>query len=233
MAIQQISMRSSGGGDRFYEYLERQATVAHAGASAFSVATERPPTGEPNRDVGSSFEDEAEMLLQGMEDLLTRVWFTPLDREDLHALSSKLDALLGRTLHAVRARDVLGIDAPTDAMQRLGEILLACTERITTTLRALRAREYASLLLVTRDVMALRRDATVVFEKAVQGLTAPRAEELQPRERQASYREPSDSDDRVERRIVRDTTMLEELHRAIDQSRVVAELLAYLAVKQG
>lgn len=230
MALQQILMRMSGGGDRFYDYLQRQATVAHAGASAFSVSSQRAPSGEPEQDVVGPFEDEAEMLLRGMEDLLTRVWFTPFDREDLHTLSSKLDALLGRTLHAVRARDLLGIDAPTDAMKRLGEILLACTERIDTALQALRAREYSSLLLVTRDVRALRRDATAVFEEAVQGLTAG---ELLPQERQASYREPSDSENVVARRIVRDTTMLEELDRAIDQSRVVAELLTYLAVKLG
>lgn len=220
----------SGSQRRFFDVLDRQASAAHDGATTFSALLATPERVAESLAALEPLENEAERIIRSMEDSLTGAWFTPIDREDIHRLSSTLDSLLARTLDVVRARDMVGAASTNAYLPKLGAILLACTAKINAALRELREARYGEVLSVVRDLRALRRDALAVLEEGVRGLTGEG--QLSADDESASYRRSADPDEDA-RRLVRDLMMLEELDFAIDQTRAVADVLAFVAVKEG
>lgn len=116
--------------DHFYTFLERQAVVAHDGAVALSAFVEG--NGPMVRDAVQDFEHQGDSIVHEMEEALARTFVTPIDREDLHSLSTTIDDILDRTNSAARACALFGIERPSEAMTKLMAVLVKCTEVLRT-----------------------------------------------------------------------------------------------------
>src|ERR1700761_6805182 len=101
--------------DHFYDFLERQAIVAHKAPVCLRAFGE----GEVSRvrEAVQILEHDGDKIVHEMEEALARTFVTPIDREDLQKLSSELDGVLDLTNGAIRACVLLGVDKPTDAMK--------------------------------------------------------------------------------------------------------------------
>ena len=198
--------------DHFYDYLERQAKAAHEGAKAMSKFSNG-TSAEEARDAVQKIEHEGDKIVHEMEEALAKTFVTPIDREDLQALSSELDTVLDLTNAAIRACVMLGVEKPTEPMKKLIEIIVRCTATINEAMPKLRKHQYAEIVTCARELRKIEKEADVVYRDAISKLF---------------------KDSTVDAKVLsREKTVLEDLENAIDQADSIADTLANLAVKHG
>lgn len=199
--------------DHFYDYLERQAAAASAGAKALARLHEPGVTVAAVRDAVQAHEHEGDKVVHEMEDALARTFVTPIDREDLQRLSAQLDDVLDLANGTARACVLYGVERPTAPMLALVDLLGKATRLLEEAMPKLRRHQYAELMEAARAVRQVEKDADAIFRDAISAL----------------FR-----DDAVDaRRMLREKEVLEDLENAIDQCEHVGETLANLAVKHG
>jgi uncharacterized protein len=197
--------------DHFYTFLERQAVVAHDGAVALSIFTEG--NGPMVRDAVQDFEHLGDSIVHEMEEALARTFVTPLDREDLHSLSTTIDDILDLTNGAARACTLFGVERPSEPMTKLMLLLVKCTEVLKSAMPKLRAHAYAEIMEEVKAVKALEKEGDRIYRDAVSAL----------------FRDPA-IDAKV---LLREKGVLEDLENAIDSCEEAAERLTNLSVKHG
>ncbi len=198
--------------DHFYEFLERQASVARDAAKALLGFKEGKPTDGVRADV-QSLEHKGDKIVHEMEDALAKTFVTPIDREDLQKLSSELDDILDLTNGAVRAAALYGIDKPTEPMLELMDVLLRSTRTLAKAMPNLRKHDYQAVMEASRATRKLEKEGDSIFREAVSAL----------------FHDPSIDP----KRLMREKEVLEDLEEAIDHCETVANTLANLAVKHG
>jgi uncharacterized protein Yka (UPF0111/DUF47 family) len=148
-----------------------------------------------------------------MEDALARTFVTPLDREDLHRLTSQLDDIIDLMNLSARACTLYQLDRPTTAMLQIMERLEVGTRLIAEAVPRLRKHEYEALIEDCRKVRAIEKEADVIYRNAIAELFA---------------RPSIDARD-----LIKQKEALDDLENAVDHCDDVADLLANLAVKHG
>jgi len=197
--------------DHFFEFLEAQADAAHAGAIALARFKEGASTTEV-RDAVLEIEHEGDHIFHQMEEALAKTFVTPIDREDLHKLSTELDDILDLANGAIRAASLYGVEKPTEPMKALMDSLVECTGVLKGAIPHLRKHRYAAITEATRTLRKLEKDADTVFREAVSALFHNGVEA---------------------KTILREKQVLEDLENAIDACEQLGETLAHLAVKHG
>ncbi len=213
MALQAIVRWLLPREDHFYSLVESQAAACES--AAIALARSKDPSTKPEdiRDAVQVIEHYADDLVRQMEDALARTFVTPLDREDLHKLSSELDDVVDLTNLAARAAVLYGVSRPTEPMQKLMDCLVTCTGILKAALPKLRSHQYSDLLDDVRKLRALEKEADGVFRAAVSQL----------------FKDPA-VDAKV---LLREKEVLEDLEDAVDHCDAVAGTLANIAVKHG
>jgi uncharacterized protein len=198
--------------DHFFDYVEAQGALCLEAAQALATFKDGKPP-EVVRDMVQEVEHKADDYVRKMEDALARTFVTPIDREDLHKLSSELDDVVDLTNLAARACAVYGVRKVTPAMSTLIDLLVQCTAAIKDALPHLRKHEYEKLIEGGRSLRQLEKDADVVFRAEVSKLFT--SSEIDAKE------------------LLRQKEVLEDVERAVDHCDNVADLLSNLAVKNG
>jgi uncharacterized protein Yka (UPF0111/DUF47 family) len=222
MGIQEVIRWFMPKEDHFYGFLEQQARAAHEGAKALAKFATNGTTALEARDAVQKIEHEGDKLVHEMEEALAKTFVTPIDREDLQALSSELDTILDLTNGAIRACVMLGVDKPTDAMRQLIEIIVLCTAKIDEAMPKLRKHQYNEIVDVARELRKIEKEADGIYREAISALF--RSDSAGGPVRQGA------ADARV---LIREKTVLEDLENAVDQCDSIADTLANLAVKHG
>jgi hypothetical protein len=198
--------------DRLYGLLEKQAEYAHAAAKALAKLT----TGSSAAEVGKLVQQEehaGDKLVHEIEEALARTYVTPIDREDIHALAVEIDDVTDSTNQAARACELLGVEAPTEAMTAMIRMLLRTTEELASMVPKLRTRDYAGIFAAKARIRGLEKEADQVHRGAVSHLFK--------------------SADIDIKSLLREREVLEDIEDAIDHCERVADTLSNLAVKHG
>jgi uncharacterized protein len=198
--------------DHFYDYLEAQGGLCLEAADALATFTTG-QSAEAVRDAVQKVEHAADNFVRQMEDALARTFVTPLDREDLHKLTSELDDVVDLTNLAARSCSVFAVKKPSPEMVRLIHVLVQCCAALKQAVPHLRKHAYGELLETGRRIRELEKEADRIYRAAVNDLfnnTAIDAKEL-----------------------LKQKEVLDKTERAIDHCDNVADLLANLAVKHG
>jgi uncharacterized protein Yka (UPF0111/DUF47 family) len=148
-----------------------------------------------------------------MEDALARTFVTPIDREDLHHLTSELDDIVDLTNLTARALDLYHIEKPTEAMTKLMEQLVLCTAAVRDAVKKLRTHEYDKLMDHARAIRQLEKNADAIYRADISRLFS--AEQVDVRD------------------LLKQKEALDDLENAVDHCDNVADLLSNLAVKHG
>jgi predicted phosphate transport protein (TIGR00153 family) len=88
-------------------------------------------------------EQDGDMLTHDIMKKLNRTFITPLDREDIHALASRMDDILDLIWGGVDRMIVFRISSPTPEAVELAKDLHQTTEVLQKTIRELRAKNYS------------------------------------------------------------------------------------------
>ncbi len=199
--------------DHFYDFVERQAAVAHEASLALCEFKLEGTTAASVRERVQALEHKGDSIVYELEEALARTFVTPIDREDLQKLSKELDDILDLMNGAVRACVLFGVSKPTEPMKKLIDKLSECTENLKDAVPKLRAHKYAELIECSHTVRKLEKDADIVYRDAVSQL----------------FR-----DDAVDaKKLMREREVLDDLENSIDHCEHVSSTLANLAVKHG
>ena len=196
----------------FFDYLEKQAVVAHRGALALAEFKSGAKIADVQHAV-QLLEHEGDKVVHELEEALGQTFVTPIDREDLQHLSSELDDVLDLTNSAARACLLFGVTTPSEAMLQLIQVLVRATAALEEALPKLGKHDYAGLMANSRTIRQLEKEADLVFRSALSRLF---------------------HDEGVDAKsILREKEVLENLEHAIDRCERVAHTLANLAIKHG
>jgi uncharacterized protein Yka (UPF0111/DUF47 family) len=98
-------------------------------------------------------------------------------------------------------------------MKQLVKILVDCTHRIDNVMPKLRKHEYAEIVVCTRELRNIEKQADTVYREAISSLF---------------------KDSTVDaKKLIREMTVLEDLENAVDQCDSIGDILANLAIKNG
>ncbi|MBM4061889.1 MAG: DUF47 family protein [Planctomycetes bacterium] len=197
--------------DHFYDMLEELGCHAEAAAVALLRLEDR-PAAEVQETV-QAIEHEADDVVRRMEEALAKTFVTPLDREDLHRLTSELDDIVDLANLTARAFHLYHIERPTPAMGEMMQKLVLVAGLIRNAVPHLRRHRYADLLDSGRQVRQVEKDADKIYRAAISGLF---------RESHGDFR-----------RLLSQREALDDLEHAVDHCDNVADLLANLAIKHG
>jgi len=89
------------------------------------------------------YEQEGDMITHEIMKELNKTFLTPIDREDIHALASRIDDVLDLIWAAVDRMVVYKIDKPTPEIISIAEDLQMTTDILKKALRDLRSKQYS------------------------------------------------------------------------------------------
>jgi len=197
--------------DHWYDMLEELGRLGFDAAQALA-AFQNTPAAEVQSKV-QAIEHKADDVVRRMEDALARTFVTPLDREDLHWLTSELDDIIDLANLTARSYGLYSIEKPTPPMIELSSKLISCTEWIRDTVPHLRSHKFQQLIDGGRKVRELEKAADTIYRTAISEL----------------FKAPSIDF----RDLLKQKEALDHLENAVDHCDNVADLLANMAVKHG
>ena len=106
--------------DRFLELLINQAEYAVEGSEMLLKYLNKP--GEKLANRIRQIEKDADEVRRILVDELNRTFVTPMDREDIHALSRNLDDVVDYAYSTTEEMEILGI-LPNDFLKRMASLL--------------------------------------------------------------------------------------------------------------
>lgn len=197
--------------DHFFDYLEQQAQLAHEAAVALQGLI-----GGDIKEVRTAVhmkEKAADKIAHELEDALAKTFVTPLDREDIHRLSTLLDDIADRAHATASAFDMFSIESPSEAATKLMELLVKSTSKLANTLPSLRKHDWDEIRRARRDLKILEKEGDETYRNAMRALFADASIDA--------------------RTLIREKEVIQILEDAVDTCEDVSEFLANLAVKHG
>ncbi len=118
-----------------------------------------------------TIEKEADKITYSTLDLLHKTFITPLDRDDIHQLITRMDDILDLMEDAAQTISLYDIKAVTQEAKRLAELCQTCCERVLAAVSLLHNMDNArEMLSICSDIDKLESDADHVMRAAMSKL---------------------------------------------------------------
>jgi predicted phosphate transport protein (TIGR00153 family) len=127
----------------FFEIFDRALENVSRAADVLVETLNNFETFEQKAKVIYEFEQEGDMLTHDIMKNLNKTFLTPIDREDIHELASRIDDVIDYMWAAVDRMVVYKIKKPTPEVISMAEDLQMITGILKKALRELRTKQYA------------------------------------------------------------------------------------------
>ncbi len=118
-----------------------------------------------------SIEKQADKITYTTVDLLHKTFITPLDRDDIHKLITKMDDILDMMEDAGQTVSLYDLHAVTPEAKRLAELVLACCEKVKDAVALLSNMNNAREIVgICEEIDRLESDADHVMRAAMSKL---------------------------------------------------------------
>ena len=116
-------------------------------------------------------EKQADKVTHTAIDLLHKTFITPLDRDDIHQLITRMDDILDLLEDAAQTISLYDIKSITPEAKRLAELCLACTEKVQAAVGLLHNMDNSrQILTICEEIDRLESDADHVMRAAMSKL---------------------------------------------------------------
>ncbi|MBP0596996.1 DUF47 domain-containing protein [Herbaspirillum sp. LeCh32-8] len=116
-------------------------------------------------------EKEADKITHNAIELLHKTFITPLDRDDIHQLITRMDDILDLLEDAAQTISLYDIKAITPEAKRLAELCLACAEKVQAAVGLLHNMDNSRQILgICQEIDRLESDADHVMRAAMSKL---------------------------------------------------------------
>ena len=118
-----------------------------------------------------SIEKQADKITYAAVDLLHKTFITPLDRDDIHKLITRMDDILDLMEDAAQTVSLYDLHSVTPEAKRLAELVLACTEKVKEAVALLSNMDNArQIVAICEEIDRLESDADHVMRAAMSKL---------------------------------------------------------------
>lgn len=118
-----------------------------------------------------AIEKQADKVTHATLDALHKTFITPLDRDDIHQLITRMDDILDLLEDAAQTISLYDIKAITPEAKRLAELCLACTEKVKAAVGLLHNMDNSrEILVICQEIDRLESDADHVMRAAMSKL---------------------------------------------------------------
>ncbi|HEY6773332.1 MAG TPA: DUF47 domain-containing protein [Oxalicibacterium sp.] len=118
-----------------------------------------------------SIEKQADKVTHATLDALHKTFITPLDRDDIHQLISRMDDILDLLEDAAQTISLYDIKAITPEAKRLAELCQACIEKVAAAVKLLDNMDNSREILgICQEIDRLESDADHVMRAAMSKL---------------------------------------------------------------
>ncbi len=118
-----------------------------------------------------SVEKQADKITYAALDLLHKTFITPLDRDDIHKLITRMDDILDLMEDAAQTISLYDIKAITPEAKRLAELCQACCEKVLAAVSLLHNMDNSrEILTICSEIDKLESDADHVMRAAMSKL---------------------------------------------------------------
>ncbi|MBV8881428.1 MAG: DUF47 domain-containing protein, partial [Planctomycetaceae bacterium] len=131
----------------FFDLFEEAAKNAHEGALALSALLDDYTNVAEKVKKIKDIEHAGDKITHTTIEKLNQTFITPIDREDIHRLISRIDDILDMIDTAVNRMFLYKVDKPTDDAKALARVLVKATKIITELLPKMRSMKLSSSLL--------------------------------------------------------------------------------------
>jgi len=132
--------------ESFFELFDKQAEAVSAGAKCLADLMTNYVNVEDTAFKLRAMEHDADEIAHEMMRKLNTTFVTPIDREDIHALTSALDDIMDFTYTAADHMVLYEITEPTEAAIKLSAILAQAAEVVAGAVHALRDMKQPSII---------------------------------------------------------------------------------------
>jgi hypothetical protein len=116
-------------------------------------------------------EKQADKVTHHTIELLHKTFITPIDRDDIHQLITRMDDILDLLEDAGQTISLYDIKAITPEAKRLAELCLACTEKVKAAVHLLHNMDNShEILAICAEIDRLESDADHVMRAAMSKL---------------------------------------------------------------
>ena len=116
-------------------------------------------------------EKQADKVTHDTIDLLHKTFITPIDRDEIHQLITRMDDILDLLEDAAQTISLYDIKAITPEAKRLAELCLACTEKVQSAVALLHNMDNSrQILTICKEIDRLESDADHVMRAAMSKL---------------------------------------------------------------
>lgn len=117
------------------------------------------------------FEKQADKITHTTIDLLHKTFITPLDRDDIHQLITRMDDILDLLEDVAQTISLYDIKAVTPEAKRLADLCLACAEKVGAAVKLLNNMDNAKeIMAICTEIDRLESDADHVMRAAMSKL---------------------------------------------------------------
>jgi uncharacterized protein len=189
----------------FFALFSRHAQLCVDGARLLAELLISPADAKHRYDRIHAVEHEADRVCQETMETLHRTFITPIERSDIHALSSRLDDIMDHIEATAQRVWLYEIEKPTAEVLEMGANLVRATEALKTAVDALGGRlDPDHLRALCTAVKAVEKENDRVLRRATARL----------------FKEESDA-----RALIKWKEIYEDVERAVDRCEDVANVI--------
>ena len=118
-----------------------------------------------------SIEKQADKITYATVDLLHKTFITPIDRDDIHKLITRMDDILDMMEDAAQTISLYDLQSVTPEAKRLAELCLACCEKVQQAVGLLHNMDNSrQIVAICEEIDRLESDADHVMRAAMSKL---------------------------------------------------------------
>ena len=158
-----------GGRDKtFFTLLRQQAEAVHAGATALRAFFDEFGTGQSQHSGAvRGVERRGDELERTIVDRLNKVFLTPLDREDIYAISNKLESILDILEGVANRVELYAIAALTPEILAIADQLTVETAALVDVVGALESLKSSKVAEAAQRLKAIESDVDKSYREGV------------------------------------------------------------------
>jgi predicted phosphate transport protein (TIGR00153 family) len=156
---------------KFFDLFNQHAALCVKGAQEMVGLMTNFDDLENRTHAVETLEKQADKITYATVDLLHKTFITPIDRDDIHKLITRMDDILDMMEDAAQTISLYDLQAVTPEAKRLAELCLACCEKVQQAVGMLHNMDNAQkMVAICEEIDRLESDADHVMRAAMSKL---------------------------------------------------------------
>ena len=156
---------------KFFDLFNQHADLCVKGAHEMVALMTNFDDLEVRTHAIEAIEKQADKITYATVDMLHKTFITPIDRDDIHKLITRMDDILDLMEDAAQTVSLYDLKAVTPEAKRLAELCLACCEKVQAAVALLHNMDNSQqIVAICEEIDRLESDADHVMRAAMSKL---------------------------------------------------------------